>query len=89
MGGDDECYSPTQNWETAYDEGSVGCACEASEPGQCIQGTALVCESGHWQAVVDGPCFPGPGEVCGAGFCSQFGHCDELAPGGPTCVANP
>ena len=59
--GQDSCYSPTQNLDTAYDEGAVGCACEEGSAGQCVpdsggRNVALVCEGGHWKAVQDGPC---------------------------------
>jgi len=55
------CYSPTQNTSHAYDAGAMGCACDAkSEPDVCVQGLALMCESGFWQAVEDGPCQPMP-----------------------------
>jgi hypothetical protein len=62
---DDACYSPTQNLDTAYDDGSEGCECEEGAAGQCVpdsdgRNVALVCEGGRWSAVEDGPCAPGP-----------------------------
>jgi hypothetical protein len=57
----DDCYSPTQNLDRAYESGAVGCACEPGADGECRPDStgrlvALVCESGRWQAVEDGPC---------------------------------
>jgi hypothetical protein len=57
------CYSPTQNLDSAYDEGSVGCECDDGSAGQCIadsegRNVALVCNGGQWTAVEDGPCEP-------------------------------
>jgi hypothetical protein len=50
-----DCYSPGQNLDHAYDQGSVGCRC-ATTLGYCKSGVALVCTNGRWQAVEDGPC---------------------------------
>jgi hypothetical protein len=83
-----DCYSPTQNLNHAYDDGTVGCACGAEDRDQCITGVALVCENARWQAVIDGPCAPGPGEACGKGFCSQSAHCVVLADDGGVCESN-
>lgn len=55
------CFSPTQNLDTAYRQGAVGCACKDGDASQCIQGVALICDGTHWTAVEDGPCAPGPG----------------------------
>lgn len=62
---DDTCYSPEQNYETAYDDGAIGCPCAAQDEGVCVKGTALICETGRWQAVNDGPCWMGrgPGDI--------------------------
>jgi hypothetical protein len=51
----EHCFSPTQNLEHAYDDGAKGCACK-DEPDQCVDGVALLCDGGAWQAVEDGPC---------------------------------
>jgi hypothetical protein len=61
---ENDCFSPTQNLDLAYDDGAVGCACQ-DEASQCMPDSAgsqvaLVCESGQWQAVLDGPCEPAP-----------------------------
>ena len=56
---DSGCYSPTQNWSTAYEEGAYGCDCDVESKGVCIAGTALICSAGQWTAVEDGPCMPG------------------------------
>ncbi|WP_437905524.1 hypothetical protein WME95_45785 [Sorangium sp. So ce327] len=63
-----ECVSPTQNLDTAYEPGSVGCACTDADEDVCVddssgRGVALVCDAGRWRAVVDGPCAPPP-PVC-------------------------
>jgi hypothetical protein len=84
---EEECFSPEQNLDLAGQPGAVGCPCSSEDRGQCVSGVALVCSEGRWESVVDGPCFPGPGERCGEGFCSQYGYCDELAPDGPTCLS--
>jgi hypothetical protein len=84
---DGECYAPGKNLDTAYEPGAVGCECAPNTEGVCSDGTALVCEQGHWQAVIDGPCFPGPGEPCGDGFCSRSGYCEEAADAGAMCEA--
>lgn len=73
--GPDACYAPGKNLEGAYEDDAVGCACEPDTPGVCSEGVGLICEDGSWIAVIDGPCFPQPGERCGEGFCSQFGYC--------------
>ena len=60
-GGDNACYSPTSNLSSAYESGAVGCACNSTvDKDVCVQGTALMCMYGHWQAVEDGPCMPIP-----------------------------
>jgi hypothetical protein len=74
-----ECFSPTQNFEQAYDKAAVGCACGEPLSQICVGRAALVCERddrmllrmprpSKWIAVEDGPCFPrepscGGGEV--------------------------
>jgi hypothetical protein len=62
---DGTCYSPTQNLDTAYDEGSEGCECDDGAAGQCVADSegrkvALVCDGGQWSAVEDGACAKGP-----------------------------
>jgi len=58
------CYSPTQNLETAYDEGAIGCPCtEATDKSVCVSDNtnrwvALFCMNGKWVSGVDGPCHP-------------------------------
>lgn len=51
-----DCYSPGQNLDHAYDTGAIGCRCATGSPGFCVNGVALVCTDGRWQAVEDGPC---------------------------------
>jgi hypothetical protein len=81
------CYAPDKNVGTAFEEGSVGCECDEESAGQCVDGTGLICEDGHWQAVLDGPCFPPPGERCGNQLCSIYAHCEEPPGGTPMCVS--
>ena len=55
------CFSPTQNLDTAYAPGAVGCPCVPSEPDVCVADStgrlvALTCAFGSWQAVEDGAC---------------------------------
>ena len=57
-GGDDACFSPTQNLDTAYDDGARGCRCNDGDGDLCIDGVALVCDGARWGAVEDGPCEP-------------------------------
>jgi|GEM_PF-5338377 len=85
--GSDPCYAPGKNLDGAYEEDAVGCACEPETPGVCSEGVGLICEGGSWIAVIDGPCFPGPGERCGEGFCSQFGYCKQNDDGSEQCVS--
>ena len=55
------CYSPTSNLSLAEQPGAVGCACNpAVDRDVCVQGKGLMCTSGHWDAVIDGPCMPPP-----------------------------
>lgn len=55
---DPSCYSPTKNLAHAYEAGAQGCACDDEEDADvCVQGVALICEQGAWQAVEDGPCW--------------------------------
>jgi hypothetical protein len=71
---DETCYSPLQNLDKAYEDGARGCPCDrtlANEVGYCLNGTALICETGFWEAVLDGPCWP-PG-VLPAPICQLLG----------------
>src|SRR5689334_3714034 len=54
---DDECYSPQ------HMGGDDGCACDSKvDQDVCLDGSrALVCEDGHWQMALDGPCLPDSG----------------------------
>jgi hypothetical protein len=75
---DEKCYSPLQNLDKAYEVGARGCPCDrtlANQVGYCLNGKALICETGFWQAVLDGPCWP-PG-VLPAPICQLLGG--ELA----------
>jgi hypothetical protein len=53
-----ECFSPTQNYENAYEDDATGCSCSWPDQGVCVGGAALICEYGYWIAVQDGPCMP-------------------------------
>lgn len=53
------CYSPNANLSSAYENGAKGCACKTGADQEvCVKGVALICQNGHWQAVMDGPCMP-------------------------------
>jgi hypothetical protein len=59
------CYSPTRNIERSYEPDAFGCACQQGTSGVCVRepdhNYALICDDfGRWQAVQDGPCYPGP-----------------------------
>jgi len=60
----DECYSPFQNLEIAYSDGSEGCLCDdQNNKDTCVEDSngkkvALICEEGVWVAVEDGACMP-------------------------------
>ena len=58
-----DCYSPLQNVETAYDVGAIGCACDVEDEAVCIGAASLYCMRGttgaatlSWIAVNDGVC---------------------------------
>jgi len=58
---DENCYSPEQNLEIAYEANAQGCTCGPSDPDICRldqegREVALVCNDDHWEAVEDGPC---------------------------------
>jgi hypothetical protein len=61
--GGDACYSPTQNLSSAYQTGAQGCACTDKDTPVCalapdLKHVGLMCVSGRWQTVIDGPCSP-------------------------------
>lgn len=72
----DDCFSPFQNAEQAYDEGAVGCDCDDENAGACIGGAAIMCMDGKWEAVEDGPCYPTE-QPC-EGFIEGIATCLEL-----------
>ena len=56
-----DCYSPFQNLEQTYQQGSVGCSCDTPSEAICIGPAALYCTPNNagsfvWQAVEDGVC---------------------------------
>lgn len=59
------CFSPTQNLESACEVNSVGCDCNSAvDEGVCVmdkngQFVALICSEDKWTAVEDGPCSGG------------------------------
>jgi hypothetical protein len=98
-GAADDCYSPTQNSEHAYETGAVGCACDRRDAAICVGGAALICdpiETGAsrlvWSAVEDGPCYPRADTTCANGTLrasatdclSEFSDCYQL-PSGEFC----
>lgn len=70
--GDTDCFSPTNSPELAIDHVDAGCACNETDPDQCVRtahegrpwDVALVCEGGRWQSVEDGPCGDGRQAAC-------------------------
>lgn len=78
------CYSPTQNLTHAYAAGAKGCACDsATDSPVCAEGgVALICESGAWQAVEDGPCQPQPVTSYSPTSCRAAGGQPVPSPGG-------
>jgi hypothetical protein len=59
------CFTPTLNTDLAIMGSGQGCACDrAIDHDVCAQTSsgskALVCYSGQWQFVLDGPCMPMP-----------------------------
>ena len=91
----DDCFSPTQNLEIAYDTGAFGCACADTAKAICIGRFALICEPAPmttgsvWTAVEDGPCAPRPDTTCQTGevraapdaCLSEFNTCYQLPTG--------
>ena len=60
----DVCFSPTQNIDIAYKEGSIGCSCDKNvDEDICVDGAALMCKVDRWVAVEDGPCMPLPPQL--------------------------
>jgi hypothetical protein len=83
------CYSPTKNLATAYEPGAKGCACNADEDADvCVKNVALICESGMWQAVEDGPCEPQPPMTYSPESCKQAGGIPVPSPGGAQTPEN-
>ncbi len=76
------CYSPYENLDHAYDRTLPGCSC-TNASSICVQGVALICESGRWQAVEDGPCMPTPNGLDCQGELTSSAKCLELF---QTCV---
>ncbi|HEY5955156.1 MAG TPA: hypothetical protein VIV60_01335 [Polyangiaceae bacterium] len=77
-----DCYSPTQNLPSAYQTGARGCACnEATDVDVCVQGVALICTSGVWMAVEDGPCMPQFPKTYSPATCSAAGGTPVPSPG--------
>jgi hypothetical protein len=76
------CYSPTQNLDSAYQPGAHGCACDATKDDDvCIEGVALMCERGTWQAVEDGPCLPQVPKTYSPESCKAAGGIPVPSPG--------
>ncbi len=62
------CYSPSQNFESAYSDGALGCRCRDGEGEICVGRAALVCRRENefllsWSAVEDGPCGEAAGDL--------------------------
>jgi hypothetical protein len=76
-----DCFSPTQNHETAYDPGAVGCPCSELEAQICVPPAALVCAAvggtGRlaWTAVEDGPCEPRDPACAGGQVTADASEC--------------
>jgi hypothetical protein len=57
-----DCFGPGQELETAYEPGTVGCACNsATDKPECLQDSfgqnvALVCTNNAWQAIQSASC---------------------------------
>src|SRR5512145_3084430 len=78
------CYSPIQNTAHAYERDAVGCACDPEvDVSVCVQGVALLCISGFWEAVYDGPCMPRPQTKYSPTTCTQAGGTPVASPGTP------
>ncbi len=65
----DDCFSPDQNLDRAYDDDAEGCACSPGTASVCASyedddgrqhDVALVCTDGAWESVEDGPCAAAP-----------------------------
>lgn len=74
--GPDDCFSPFQNTDIAYNEGATGCDCDDEDGSACIEGAALVCLEGKWTAAEDGPCYPT--DLPCEGFVESIETCMEL-----------
>jgi hypothetical protein len=54
------CFAPSPELSLGIysDPNAHGCACDsAKEADVCVNGVALICSGGIWQAVIDGPCW--------------------------------
>ncbi len=86
-GGDSDCFSPEQNVDQAY-SGAQGCSCDPTlDKDVCVQDStgravALICSTGRWEAVEDGPCSPPPTASCTDDSCGADRICAEVVPGG-------
>ncbi len=92
-----DCFSPTQNLDTAYAPDARGCDCPILRQSICVGGAALFCSEypndatqQRWAAVEDGPCGePTPDPECGSGerrptaeaCLAEFNTCYALASG--------
>jgi hypothetical protein len=79
-----DCFGPEQNLDRAYDGSIPGCPCE-NVGDICVDGAALICDGGTWNAVIDGPCYPDAldlgcdGRVASAQTCVElFDQCSDL-----------
>ncbi|HMA91749.1 MAG TPA: hypothetical protein VKP30_03640 [Polyangiaceae bacterium] len=78
------CYSPVQNTAHAYERDAVGCVCDpVVDVSVCVQGVALLCISGYWESVYDGPCMPRPQTKYSPATCTQAGGTPVASPGTP------
>lgn len=76
-----DCYSPTQNLNTAYQSGAKGCVCKSgTDAAVCVQGVALICTSDIWVAGYDGPCMPSVNTYSPAS-CTAAGGIPVASPG--------
>jgi hypothetical protein len=69
----DDCYSPAQNLERAYEATAVGCDCRMGTAPLCRRGVALHCIGDRWQSEEDGSCAPHPGRRLPGCGKSRFG----------------
>ena len=56
------CFSPTQNLTSEYEDDAIGCDCDSEndidvcEQDENGRNVALICFQNQWRAVEDGPC---------------------------------